>query len=178
MWKLEKPSLESAKDDLLKVTGIMDLPAFEALYEEYDINNGKISEEYHRDFLDKNKDQSCEMYKQYDKLNEGGKLDYIRAELFNEAPDCPLCGFGEPVTLDHFMPKSKYKELATCRLNLVPICWNAIIRRVIMIIKSLFILIIKSFRKMFNSLDVMLVQELVVLYYLISILMVRNLSPL
>ena len=45
MWKLEKPSLESAKDDLLKVTGIMDLPAFEALYEEYDINNGKISEE-------------------------------------------------------------------------------------------------------------------------------------
>ena len=124
MWKLEKPSLESAKDDLLKVTGIMDLPAFEALYEEYDINNGKISEEYHRDFLDKNKDQSCEMYKQYDKLNEGGKLDYIRAELFNEAPDCPLCGFGEPVTLDHFMPKSKYKELATCRLNLVPICWK------------------------------------------------------
>ena len=62
MWKLEKPSLESAKDDLLKVTGIMDMPAFEALYEEYYINNGKISEEYHRDLLDKNKDQSCEMY--------------------------------------------------------------------------------------------------------------------
>ena len=130
MWKLEKPSLESAKDDLREVTahccGLKDkdVPDFEALYEEYDINKGKINEEYHFDFIKSHAAQSKAMYNQYKKLNEGAELDYIRAELFTEAADCPLCGFGEPVTLDHFMPKSKYKELATCRLNLVPICWK------------------------------------------------------
>lgn len=130
MWKLEKPTLQSSKDDLREVIahchGVKedDRPDFEALYEEYDINKGKISEEYHNSFIENHVDQSIAMYNQYKKLNEGDKLDYIRAELFNEAPDCPFCGFGEPVTLDHFMPESRYKELATCRLNLVPVCWK------------------------------------------------------
>ncbi len=130
MWKLEKPSLQSSKDDLREVTVLCrdinegDRLDFEALYEEYDNNNGKISEEYHFDFIKNHVAQSSAMYGQYYKLNEGGKLDYIRAELFIEAHDCPFCGFGEPVTLDHFMPESKYKELATCRLNLVPLCWK------------------------------------------------------
>lgn len=181
MWKLEKPSLQSSKDDLREVTVLCrdinegDRLDFEALYEEYDNNNGKISEEYHFDFIKNHVAQSSAMYGQYYKLNEGGKLDYIRAELFIEAHDCPFCGFGEPVTLDHFMPESKYKELATCRLNLVPLCWKCNNKKNNDDYQNF---IIKSFRKMFNSLNVSLVQKLVVLFTLNFILTVRSLIQL
>lgn len=130
MWKLEKPSLESSKDDLREVVAHCrdiskgDISDFEALYEEYDINKGKISEEYHKSFIKKHVVQSSAMRSQYKKLNEGKELDYIRADLFSEVLICPFCGFGEPVTLDHFMPESIYNELATCRQNLVPLCWK------------------------------------------------------
>lgn len=36
---------------------------------------------------------------------------------------CPYCAVGQVNTLDHYMPKSKYKALSLCRLNLVPMCW-------------------------------------------------------
>ena len=64
------------------------------------------------------------MYGQYRKLGDKQEYGYIREELSEAADTCPYCGFGEPVTLDHYMPESIYKELATCRLNLVPICWK------------------------------------------------------
>ena len=35
---------------------------------------------------------------------------------------CPLCGIGAPTELDHFLPRSRYKPLATYVRNLVPVC--------------------------------------------------------
>lgn len=130
MWKLTKPTLLSAKKDLQSVKNHChninenDVSDFECLYEEYDKNKGEISEEYHRSFINGHSVQSDVMHKQYKYLNEGQKLDYIRFELLSMIRECPYCGFGEPTTLDHYMPESKYKELATCRLNLVPLCWK------------------------------------------------------
>lgn len=35
---------------------------------------------------------------------------------------CPLCGIAQDLTLDHYMPKSKYPALSMFRQNLVPVC--------------------------------------------------------
>ncbi|WP_245558798.1 HNH endonuclease, partial [Arhodomonas aquaeolei] len=35
---------------------------------------------------------------------------------------CPLCGHGQASTLDHYLPKSRYPQLAVVPLNLVPCC--------------------------------------------------------
>lgn len=129
MWRLDKPSLQKAKDDLNNIVAHCraidnaDKIAFENLYDEYD-RKGYISEEYHLSFSSAHPAQVKAMYGQYKKLGDKQEYGYIREELSEAADTCPYCGFGEPVTLDHYMPESIYKELATCRLNLVPICWK------------------------------------------------------
>ncbi len=35
---------------------------------------------------------------------------------------CPLCGFGEPSTMDHALPRSEFPEYSVFPLNLVPAC--------------------------------------------------------
>jgi hypothetical protein len=35
---------------------------------------------------------------------------------------CPLCGFGEPSTMDHALPKEPFPEFAVFPLNLIPAC--------------------------------------------------------
>ena len=44
--------------------------------------------------------------------------------LLNSAPlgKCPLCGFGQVSTLDHFMSKAYYPYFAVLPINLVPVC--------------------------------------------------------
>lgn len=49
------------------------------------------------------------------------ELERIRKD--NELVSCPMCGEpGRPRTLDHFLPKTIYPELAINLLNLVPCC--------------------------------------------------------
>ena len=45
-------------------------------------------------------------------------------KLLNSAPlgKCPLCGFGQVSTLDHFMSKAYYPYFAVLPINLVPAC--------------------------------------------------------
>jgi hypothetical protein len=45
-------------------------------------------------------------------------------QLLNSAPlgKCPLCGFGQVSTLDHFMSKACYPYFAVLPINLVPAC--------------------------------------------------------
>lgn len=45
-------------------------------------------------------------------------------KLLNSAPlgKCPLCGFGQVSTLDHFMAKAYYPYFAVLPINLVPAC--------------------------------------------------------
>jgi len=35
---------------------------------------------------------------------------------------CPMCGFGEASTLDHYLPLSRYPEFSVFAVNLVPAC--------------------------------------------------------
>ena len=35
---------------------------------------------------------------------------------------CPMCGFGEASTLDHYLPLSKYPEFSVFAMNLIPAC--------------------------------------------------------
>ncbi|WP_197242363.1 HNH endonuclease [Bacillus cereus] len=35
---------------------------------------------------------------------------------------CPYCGIGEPVTLDHYLPKGVFPEFSILSINLVPCC--------------------------------------------------------
>jgi hypothetical protein len=35
---------------------------------------------------------------------------------------CPMCGFGEASTLDHYLPRSEYPEFSVFAMNLVPSC--------------------------------------------------------
>lgn len=45
-------------------------------------------------------------------------------KLLNSAPlgKCPLCGFGQASTLDHFLSKSRYPAYSVLPCNLVPAC--------------------------------------------------------
>lgn len=113
MWRLDKPSLQKAKDDLNNIVAHClaidnaDKIAFENLYDEYD-RKGYISEEYHLIFSSAHPAQVKAMYGQYRKLGDKQEYAYIREELSEAADTCPYCGFGEPVTLDHYMPESIY----------------------------------------------------------------------
>ncbi|MGB6212080.1 hypothetical protein [Pseudomonas mandelii] len=48
-----------------------------------------------------------------------GQLLYPDIEDFDE---CPLCGIGEPDTLDHYLPKDEFPEFSTFSKNLIPVC--------------------------------------------------------
>ena len=48
----------------------------------------------------------------------------IYDSILSQAPlgKCPFCGFGHASTLDHYLPKAKFPQLAVITLNLVPSC--------------------------------------------------------
>lgn len=48
-----------------------------------------------------------------------GELLYPDIEDFSE---CPLCGIGEPDTLDHYLPKDEFPEFSILSKNLIPVC--------------------------------------------------------
>ena len=127
MWILEKPLLETAIQDIDNIisnsNGVItevDKIYINYLYRLYNHSNGSITlnDNNRCRYLVQNK-----LYSMYDTLTYGGKnLYYIREELFKPVKNCPMCGFGEPSQLDHQMPRSVYKSLSLCRLNLVPTC--------------------------------------------------------
>ena len=86
----------------------------------YDQNKGSIASSVLNRFTCDEGDLIHNMYGS--KTYEGQELYYIREELFNGVDLCPLCGINPPSQLDHQMPKSQYKPLSLCRLNLVPTC--------------------------------------------------------
>ncbi|WP_217349597.1 HNH endonuclease [Herbaspirillum sp. VT-16-41] len=55
-------------------------------------------------------------------LGKPARTDYDR--LIASAPKgkCPLCGYGQAKTLDHYLPKSKYPQFSVYPPNLVPAC--------------------------------------------------------
>lgn len=127
MWRLGKPALDSALQDIDKIIRASGnrlddtiKPKMQYVIRIYDQNKGSIASSVLNRFTCDEGDLIHNMYGS--KTYEGQELYYIREELFNGVDLCPLCGINPPSQLDHQMPKSQYKPLALCRLNLVPTC--------------------------------------------------------
>jgi hypothetical protein len=58
----------------------------------------------------------------YNQVQIGGRLAALRASLLVSTDVCPYCGFGEPTELDHYLPITRYGELAIYPRNLIPSC--------------------------------------------------------
>ena len=69
------------------------------------------------------KTQFTDLYSTY-LVPSGRSTRIFYDKLLSAAPlgKCPLCGFGQVSTLDHFMPKAYYPYFAVLPINLVPVC--------------------------------------------------------
>lgn len=130
MWTLKKPNLADAKKDIDIVIAhsrgldIADKQKLEQLYDDYDNGQGEATAAQ----LFPLESKKNIIKGQYDKTS-GKKSDgynkplvYIRTELNRGVAKCPYCSINAPQQLDHYMDKDSYGQLATCRLNLVPLC--------------------------------------------------------
>ena len=134
MWVLNKPRLADAKQDIdvliahcnnLHVT--IDKPLLEQLYDDYDQGGGEVTTAQLA-ATDKKKEIIKNQYSKTSGKDPYTGLDkslvYVRNALLdpNFADTCPYCSINRPSQLDHYMDKSTFGQLATCRLNLVPLC--------------------------------------------------------
>ena len=133
MWKLNKPSLQEAKDDIELafpkkknkkgeescLLSVKEKNELAALYDKYDSQKGRLTlKQVERVCSSK----ASDIKKKYNSIQKGKGLFSIRKELFKGIVHCPYCGISEPAQLDHFLPESLYPVLAINRQNLVPLC--------------------------------------------------------
>ena len=128
MWILDIPDISKAfnedVDELVKHCRNLsthDGDLLKKLYKKYNICKGKVNA-VDLNPLSSKKNIIRDQY--ISKIKEKGTLSFIRKDLLREVSKCPFCGINEPVTLDHYMDKSLYGQLACCRLNLIPSCWK------------------------------------------------------
>lgn len=125
MWKLNKTNLGKAtNEDITRLGEAAHLSAstklsLKELYKNYDAQGGNVTADQISSILS---DEADRIKAAYEKTYEGHPLSYIRSELINDIYRCPYCSLSQPTTLDHYMPKSQYKALAVCRMNLIPMC--------------------------------------------------------
>ena len=127
MWKLNKPDINRAKkEDIKNLVQNTKLVSFDnienqlkELYKNYDTQDGQVNNEQLGNIQ---QGEAQIIYNAYNSTYKGKNLNYIRAELFENVLSCPYCGINQAETLDHYMPKIKYKALAVCRMNLIPMC--------------------------------------------------------
>ena len=133
MWKLNKPSLQKAKDDIdlafpkrknkkgedSCLLSVKEKKELAALYDKYDNQKGRLTVEEVKKVCSS---KTNEIKNKYNSIQKGKGLFSIRKELFSGIAYCPFCGISEPVQLDHFLPESEYSVLAINRQNLVPLC--------------------------------------------------------
>ena len=133
MWKLNKPSLQKAKDDIELafpkkenkkgeescLLSVKEKKELAALYDKYDDQKGRLTVKQVKKVCSSKAD---DIKKKYNSIQKGKGLFSIREELFKGIAYCPYCGISEPAQLDHFLPESDYSVLAINRQNLVPLC--------------------------------------------------------
>lgn len=125
MWRLNKPKIEEAvSKDIQKLANEIALSPIvrtklRNLYVNYDSQGGYVTDAQISTIT---LDDASKIYDTYSKTYDGKRLSYIRTELMQDVFKCPYCGIAQPTTLDHYLPKSDYKALAVCRMNLVPMC--------------------------------------------------------
>ncbi|CDZ55362.1 HNH endonuclease [Neorhizobium galegae] len=68
-------------------------------------------------------DEMKSLYK-YEMTSEKGAAYRFYSKLKNSSPHgkCPLCGIGVVSSIDHYLPKSRYTDVAITPHNLVPAC--------------------------------------------------------
>lgn len=133
MWKLNKPSLQKAKDDIESAfpkkknkkgeescqLSVKEKKELETLYEMYDEKKGRLTIKQVKKVCSS---KANDIKNKYKSIQKGKGLFSIRKELFKGITYCPYCGISEPTQLDHFLPESEYPVLAINRQNLVPLC--------------------------------------------------------
>lgn len=69
------------------------------------------------------KDEMVSLYNtKFAKLKQPGRKFYDQIIMAATRGTCPLCGFGNVATLDHYMAKTDYFSLAVTPNNLIPAC--------------------------------------------------------
>ncbi len=69
------------------------------------------------------KKEMTDLYtEQMAKERKPGRQYYDRLRMLAPLGKCPLCGFGQVSTLDHFLPKARYPIFSVLCTNLVPSC--------------------------------------------------------
>lgn len=126
MWAIRKPDLKDTLSDIdvFEQNGIVacnDAKALKCLVKQYDSQFGQVTSGQHSKITKSGADS---IHRNYSETYEGKSLSFIRKALYENVSKCPYCAIGQSETLDHYMPKSNYKALALCRLNLIPMCWN------------------------------------------------------
>jgi hypothetical protein len=65
---------------------------------------------------------SSAIHDAYSQVQEGARLEALRETLKGATSLCPYCGSPAITDLDHYLPRSKYKDFAIYPRNLVPSC--------------------------------------------------------
>lgn len=130
MWCLSAPSIRNVEKQLETAlsyadgTAVHELSKAEreavlTLYARYDTLRGQPHDSLNPAVL---KAIRPALGKAYDEVQKGGRLQALRRDLQVRVYECPLCGYGEPITLDHYLPRSIYRALAIYPRNLIPAC--------------------------------------------------------
>lgn len=127
MWRLNKPSLISAKSDFdnafprgNNVNIDLDRNSVMDIYDKYDLRNGCSHNDYKGNMC--HKETKSKLKNAYNKTYPGKELSYIRTDLFENVHKCPVCSIAAPSELDHFLPQADYDLLSINRQNLIPSC--------------------------------------------------------
>lgn len=124
MWILPKPNLSDALKDVDEFERLNIIPKTETdplkeLTKLYDTSSAQVTLSQVNTITS---NVAQQIHDAYDETYENKSLYYIRDDLNKSVAKCPYCEINECGSLDHFFPKSKYKALALCRLNLVLMC--------------------------------------------------------
>lgn len=90
-------------------------------YDRYVENGGRADDTTKLDIGDEVKDA---LRKNFGLTAPGSPMGHLREYIFQCAfrRTCPMCGYGQVLTLDHYLPKDAYPEFSILPLNLVPAC--------------------------------------------------------
>ncbi len=131
MWTLTKPVTDDSRDLLARalsrdrgapayVINNVELTAAVERYSQYDQKNGLADEELsvsiHKGEL------ANAIHDAYSQVQDGARLKDYRSRLLLSAKLCPYCSSPTITDLDHYLPRSKYKDFSIYAANLVPSC--------------------------------------------------------
>ncbi|WP_162630057.1 HNH endonuclease [Azospirillum ramasamyi] len=89
-------------------------------YKEFDSSGGLGSQKLQETTL--NEALLSALYDSYSQVQLGARLETLRNKLISAARLCPYCGAPSVTDLDHYLPRSIYKDFAIYPRNLVPSC--------------------------------------------------------